>query len=197
MNKKFRRISAILIVICISIAVGFIIDAVWNTVDRKKYPRDYREYIIKYSEKYNVPAEIIYAVIKVESNFDADAESVAGAVGLMQMIPSTFEWLTSDEHLCENLSARHLRDPEVSIRYGTYYLFYLKQKFGDWDTVLAAYNAGEGNVTKWLADSRYSDGDGKLKDIPFSETRRYVAKVNEAMDMYMKLYEMDKEHDYE
>ena len=58
--------------------------------------------------------------------------------------------------------------------------------------MLAAYNAGEGNVTKWLADSRYSDGDGKLKDIPFSETRRYVAKVNEAMDMYMKLYEMDK-----
>jgi soluble lytic murein transglycosylase len=107
----------------------------------------------------------------------------------MQMMPSTFEWLTGEEHLSENLSAHTLYDPEISIRYGTYYLRYLYQKFDcNWDTALAAYNGGEGNVAKWLADPKYSDGEGNLTDIPFTETEKYVKKVNDAIETYKKLY---------
>ena len=111
----------------------------------------------------------------------------------MQMMPSTFEWLTSSDHLDENLSPNDIFEPEVSIRYGTYYLRYLFEKFYNWDTVFAAYNGGEGNVAKWLKDKRYSDGKGNLTDIPFKETREYVKKVNRAMDYYKKTYYKDKE----
>ena len=100
------------------------------------------------------------------------------------MTPKTFAWLTSSEHLGENLTPDELFDPEVSIRYGTYYLKYLFTRFHNWDTVLAAYNGGEGNVAKWLADDEYSNGDGTLKYIPFKETRNYVKKVNQAIDNY-------------
>ena len=82
-----------------------------------------------------------------------------------------------------------LQDPEISIRYGTYYLQYLQQKFQNWNTTLAAYNGGEGNVAKWLENPEYSDGEGNLTYIPFDETRSYVKKVNRAMDTYEKLYD--------
>ena len=77
----------------------------------------------------------------------------------------------------------------MNIRYGTYYLQYLYRKFDyNWDTVFAAYNGGEGNVSKWLGDEEYSDGEGNLTDIPFPETKAYVTKVNRAIDTYKDLY---------
>ena len=112
----------------------------------------------------------------------------------MQMMPKTFNWLTGDEHLGEHLDARKLEEPEVSIRYGTYYLKYLMDKFELLDTALAAYNAGEGNVAAWLENEKYSDGKGALTNIPFSETENYVIKVNNAIDHYKKLYYTDKEN---
>ena len=106
----------------------------------------------------------------------------------MQMMPSTFTWLSSSEHLNENLSYAELYDPETSIRYGTYYLRYLFEKFKNWDNVFAAYNGGEGNVAKWLEDPTYADGRGGLRTIPFKETRNYVKRVNSAIDHYKLLY---------
>ena len=83
------------------------------------------------------------------------------------MLPSTFEWLTGDEHLGDHLPKRQLDTPEVSIRYGAYYLSYLYKKFNyNWDTTFAAYNGGEGNVAKWLKNPDYSDGKGNLTDFP-------------------------------
>ena len=125
----------------------------------------------------------------MESNFDADAESSVGACGLMQIMPKTFEWLTGDEHLGEHLNKRMLFDPETNIKYGTYYLSYLYKKFDrNTNTVLAAYNGGEGNVAKWLKDPAYSDDGKNLKDIPFKETKNYVSKVNNEIQAYKDLY---------
>ena len=110
-------------------------------------------------------------------------------MGLMQMMPSTFEWLTSDEHLDEALPKDALFDPEVNIRYGTYYLSYLAKKFDyDWTIVSAAYNAGEGRVLAWLESGEYTDDSGNLIKIPIKETRAYVKKINDAIDTYTKLY---------
>ena len=186
-NRSFA-IPLILITI-ISIILGIIINAVWNYIELKNNPTTYNEIVKKYSLEYGVPERIIYATIKTESSFRSDAVSSSGAMGLMQMMPSTFEWLTSDEHLDEALPKDALFDPEVNIRYGTYYLSYLAKKFDyDWTIVSAAYNAGEGRVLAWLESGEYTDDSGNLIKIPIKETRAYVKKINDAIDTYTKLY---------
>ena len=185
---KIARPVAIILIIAISFLAAFAINGVLRGVEKLQRPDKYREIVEKYAAEYNIPSYIIFAIIDVESDFDSEAISRVGAVGLMQMMPSTFEWLTSADHLGENLSPEALCEPEVSIRYGTYYLRYLFEKFYNWDTVFAAYNAGEGNVAKWLQSSEYSDGNGNLTDIPFKETRQYVKKVNKSIDYYKNTY---------
>ena len=188
MRKRNTAISFV-IIIAVSILLGIAINGAWNLIEKKTHPTDYKEYVSKYSVEFGVPERIIYATIKTESSFRPDAVSSAGAVGLMQIMPSTFEWLSSDEHLDESLSSDALTDPEVNIRYGTYYLSYLAKKFDyNWDTVSAAYNGGEGRVESWLSDSRYGDGKGGLNKIPIGETRNYVKKINKAVKIYTRLY---------
>ena len=190
---RLKRSAAIIAIICIALVAGILINFVWTLFEKITYPRKYSEFVEKYAEAYNVPEALIYATIKVESNFEPNAVSSAGAKGLMQIMPDTFLWLTGDEHLGENLHKSELFDAEVSIKYGTYYLNYLYQKFDrNWNTALAAYNGGEGNVAKWLADPEYSDGEGNLTNIPFKETANYVDKVNKEIDTYKKLYYEDQ-----
>ena len=187
--RRFTRIAIIAIIIAASILVGVAIDLLWGAFQRYIYPDDYLSSVQQYAYEYNVPEPLILAVIKAESNFDPRAKSRAGALGLMQMMPSTFLELTSDEHLGENLSEEDLFIPEVSIRYGTYYLSLMHKMFdNNWDNALCAYNAGPGNVTKWLADTEYSDGNGNLTYIPFKETRNYLEKVNKYTETYRNLY---------
>ena len=190
-NTKAKRLIAILLILCISIGLGIFIDRAWTFIERALHPTDYADIISAASIEFDVPKYIIYATIKVESDFDPYAESSRGAMGLMQMIPSTFEWLTGDEHLSEHLEAKLLFEPEVSIRYGVYYLKYLYSKFDHkWDVACAAYNGGEGNVANWLTDERYSDGEGNLTSFPdnFDETKNYVKKIKKAREMYRELY---------
>ena len=185
-----KRIIVIILILAIAAGIAFAADGILKLADRKSHPREYDEYVTEYSKEYGIPEYILYAVIKTESDFDPRAESSAGARGLMQMMPETFLWLTSSEHLGENLKADALYDPEVSIKYGAYYLRYLYRKFDyNWDNVFAAYNAGEGNVRTWLSSDEYSDGEGGLKNIPFSETKNYVKKVNKNIESYKKLYD--------
>ena len=184
---RTKRIVTVSIIILLFLCLGIATHLLWNLWNEKTHPVTYEEIVELYSEEYDVPKNLIFSVIKVESGFNPNAHSSAGAVGLMQMMPSTFEWLTGEEHLGENLSSLCLTDPEVNIRYGTYYLRYLYLKFGNWDTSLAAYNGGEGNVTQWLENPEYSDGQGNLTYIPFEETRNYVKKVNDAIATYEKL----------
>ncbi len=187
-NAK-KRILVICAIIVAALMLGLIVNMLWGVLEKTTHPDRYKDTIELYSEKYEVPMSVIFAVIKVESNFDNRAVSSVGARGLMQMMPSTFEWLTGEEHLNEGLDASRLFDPDVSIRYGVYYLRYLYDKFdGNWDTAFAAYNGGEGNVAKWLADPTLSDGNGNLTDIPFAETKNYVAKVKKERITYQKLY---------
>ena len=191
MNNRRSRPLAIIIILAIALIVGIVADLAWTALDKAIYPKQYAELVSKYADEYNVPEDIIFATIKVESSFDTHAVSSAGAMGLMQMLPSTFEWLTGDEHLAEHLSAELLFDPEVSIRYGVYYLKYLYSKFDhNWSVTSAAYNGGEGNVAKWLSDERYSDGEGNLTAYPdeFDETKNYVKKIDKARKMYRELY---------
>ena len=188
MKASSKRPLVIILIICASILIGFVTDAVWTAIEKSQHPKNYEEIVSRYADEYNVPKDLIWAVIKVESDFDPEAKSSAGALGLMQMMPDTFREITKD-FLGENLAFEELTDPEVSIRYGTYYLAYLYRYFDyNWHHAIAAYNGGMGNVAKWLGNPEYIDDEGNLKHIPFSETRSYVKKVEKAQEMYLKFY---------
>ena len=122
---------------------------------RKNHPLKYSEYVEKYAKQYEIPETLLYSVIKCESSFDPEAKSRAGARGLMQLMPKTFEEMA--RRLGEEYKEELMFDAETSIRYGSYYLDYLYNIFGDWRLVLAAYNGGMGNVDEWLKNPEYSD----------------------------------------
>ena len=152
----------------------------------KVLPLEYKEQVEEYAALYHVEESLIYAVIFCESRFDPDAHSRADAQGLMQVTTETGWWVASR---LENVDAdsMDLKDPETSIAVGTWYLSWLEDKFDEVQpTVLAAYNAGHGKVSQWLADERYSDDGYHLKEIPFLETNSYVKKVT----LVQKLYEI-------
>lgn len=181
------RALMIALIAALAIGLGFLTDLIITCFEKNAYPCGYAEYVEVYAEQYGVPETVVYAVIKTESDFDSGAVSSAGAVGLMQMMPETFEWLT-DEILFDHLESGMLYDPETNIKYGTYLLSRFYDRYGDWELVFAAYNGGVGNVDEWLEDPEYADGEGGLKKIPFRETRQYVKKVTDAWDMYERLY---------
>jgi soluble lytic murein transglycosylase len=182
------RGTVILLLAVAAIGLGFLLDLLITAFERQAYPQDYAEYVEVYAARYGVPEPLVYAVIRTESDFDSGAVSSAGAVGLMQLLPETFTWLT-DEILFDHLDEGMLYDPETNIKYGTYYLSRLYDRYGDWTVALAAYNGGPGNVDDWLVDPDYGDGEGGLSYIPFRETRRYVKKVTKAQKTYARLYE--------
>jgi len=156
-------------------------------IKRLIYPIEYESYVEEYASLFSVPEPIVYAVIRTESGFDPKAESSAGAMGLMQLMPDTFQWLSSNL-LHEDAPTGEITDPEANIKYGTCYLGYLYDRFGSWETALAAYNAGHGRVAGWLEDSRYSDDGKTLKSIPFEETSNYVNKISRTIKQYEELY---------
>jgi soluble lytic murein transglycosylase len=157
-----------------------------DRADCLRYPQEYSELVTKYSADYGVPEYVIYATIKTESNFDSGAQSEAGALGLMQIMPDTFDWLVS--LMQDGYETGMLYDPETNIKYGTYYLSYLYLRYSDWETAFAAYNAGPTVVDSWLSDSQYVDENGKLQNIPYDETSKYVKKMAKAVETYQRLY---------
>ena len=156
------------------------------------YPIDYSEYVQKYSREYGVKESLIYAVINCESSFDSNAVSYAGAKGLMQITPETFEWLQTNTPEDEQLSSDELFVPETAIKYGTLLLSLHLQEFaGDVGTAMAAYHAGRGIVNKWLEESEHSDDGATLGNIPYGDTNSYVKKVIKGEEVYQKLYGLE------
>ena len=154
----------------------------------KPYPLYYKDEIVFASEKYGVSSALIASVIFAESSFRADAKSSQGAMGLMQILPSTAEWLCAKKG--ESFSLELLTNPLYNIELGTYYLSYLFDRFGDKNTVLASYNAGEGNVMLWLLNENYSKDGEKITNTPFKETNGYIKKVGKAEKYYLKKLEI-------
>ncbi|MBQ2667614.1 MAG: lytic transglycosylase domain-containing protein [Clostridia bacterium] len=186
-NKRNRRCAwpAFLVLVLL----GFCVYAFWRIepdLEHTLYPRAYQSIVQAEAETFGVEESLVYAVIKAESNFDAQAESPVGALGLMQMMPNTFTWMQS--HVGGSYPAEALFEPEISIRFGCALLKLLLNEYGDLTVALSAYNAGMGNVTSWLSDTAYSDDGVTLKEIPFPETRIYVKKVLRYKEIYEKIY---------
>ncbi len=191
MRKRLKRPYVVVIVIAAALLFGFFYRCMFSAYQRTVYPQKFHEFVSASAAEFGVPEGLIYAVIKTESNFDPEALSSAGAEGLMQLLPSTFEWITN-YILVERLDTASIRNPEINIRYGTCLLAWLHNRYGNWETALAAYNAGHGNVDRWLVDEHYSDGEGGLANIPFAETRRYVEITVNSAGIYEKLYYSEK-----
>lgn len=149
------------------------------------YPQKYSEFVEKASEDYGLDESLIYAVIRTESSFNPDALSGAGAKGLMQLMPESFEWLQKLRN--ENLDNDELFDPETNIDYGCYLLKYFLDYYKTEQCAIAAYNAGF-VVSDWLENKEYSHDGCTLYNIPYKETSNYVDKVENARNMYIKLY---------
>ena len=171
---------AILLLVCVFCGL-----TLREPIQRLFYPQKYADTVERYATLYDLPSHLVFAVIKAESGFDADAVSRVGAVGLLQIMPSTFLWLT--DLTGEGLEPDRLYDPEVNIRYGCYFLRYLLDIYEDETLALAAYNAGMGNVAKWLSSEEYSE-NGRLTNIPFEETKNYINRVLRFRDTYDALY---------
>lgn len=154
----------------------------------KSYPMEYKGYVEKYSKEYNVDKYLVYAVIKTESGFQADALSNVGARGLMQIMEDTFDWIKFRMGDTET-AYFDMYDPEINIKYGCWFLGYLTEEFGNIEAVAAAYHAGRGKVNDWLADAKYSKDGIHLDEIPSSDTAHYVSKIINARDTYVKIYD--------
>lgn len=189
--RKRRILRAALVTVAVlaaTLLVLFLVNEKTGFIDEKLYPREYEDYVCRYAAQYDVPESLLFAVIRTESGFRPDARSPVGALGLMQLMPATFRWL-SDDMLGEHLEDGMILDPETNIRYGAYYLRRLYDRYGNWLTATAAYNAGIGNVDEWL-EQGLADGSGTLipDKIPFRETRNYVATIRDTREVYERLY---------
>jgi soluble lytic murein transglycosylase len=143
-----------------------------------RYPLAYEHVIRGHAENYDLDPALLAAVIYRESKFDPDARSSSGAIGLMQLLPDTAQGIAVHTG-GEKFVVEDLYDPEINIRYGSFYLRRLLRKYDDERLALAAYNAGQANVDRWLAE-----GTG----IEFPETRQYVDEVLELRDVYARAY---------
>ena len=165
-------ILAVLAVMLFATWIGFLI----------AFPRPYGDAV----EESGLDPALVYAVIRAESSYREDAVSSAGAVGLMQIKPSTAEFVCEREGI--EFDAARLKEGDYNILLGTKYLSYLLARFEIEETALAAYNAGEGTVAKWLKDAELSTDGDRLEKIPYRETENYVKKVSKFKKIYEFLY---------
>ncbi len=146
--------------------------------ERIRYPLRYSEYVRVHARENDLDPALLAAVIYQESKFDAGARSASGAIGLMQLTPATADGIAIRTGGSQ-FRTSDLLNPEINIRYGSWYLANLFRKYGNERLVLAAYNAGQGNVDRWRAEGR---------PIVFPETRAYVKRVEHLQKVYRRAW---------
>ncbi len=159
--------------------------SIFNLIERNLfYPLKFKAEVFTASKEYGVDSALIFAVIKVESEFDESAVSGKGAYGLMQITKNTAEYIAK----LKNEKSYDILDAKINIDFGTFYLKYLMEKFGSIETAIYAYNAGEGKVKAWLKNNEYSVDGINLKTVPYKETHEYGKKIKKTFSKYKKLY---------
>lgn len=189
-NPNPKRHNPLWIVIsCVSLVlmltVSFILLATsCKQLDKAVYDVKYADYIYKYANENNIDPNLVMAIIHTESHFNENAESPVGALGLMQLMPDTFDWLQTYKDGEITLETEKLLDPETNIKYGCTFIKFLIDRYTIEETAVAAYNAGFGSVDSWLSNSEYSSNGYTLDNIPYPETASYVQKVETAKNYY-------------
>jgi soluble lytic murein transglycosylase len=174
-----RRLAALLslgAVLGAAFAIVVTTEPAWYV--RLRYPLRYESIVRGHAHNYRLDPALLAGVIYQESKFRAHARSGSGAIGLMQLLPATAKGIAVHTG-GSRFRVSDLDDPEINVRYGSWYLRHLLDKYGDERTALAAYNAGQDNVDRWRAA-----GQG----IAFAETRHYVDRVEHLKALYRRAY---------
>ncbi|MEC0230165.1 lytic transglycosylase domain-containing protein [Paenibacillus alba] len=178
-----KRVFALLL-------VGFLLVLFMNSsfIGRKLYPIYFEQEIKQSAAKHKVDPFLIAAIIRVETNYRHQLESKKGALGLMQLMPDTAEWIVQSTNL-EPHAPEDLLKVDVNINLGSWYLSWLNKHYnGNLFYTIAAYNAGQGNVNKWKQNEIWDGSQANINQIPFGETRHYVSRVLYYYEKYTNLY---------
>ena len=184
-NKK-----GLIVILIILIALVFLI--VFNKkIEKIFYPKKYEEIVNIYSKEYEVDKNLIFAVIKAESNFDEKAISNRNALGLMQIMEDTAIEVADKNNIYidKNNSEEEILKANNNINIGTKYLSILLEKYQNIELTLAAYNAGTGKVDKWIEEGILKKDGSNIENIPYKETNNYIRKILQSYKIYNKLYE--------
>lgn len=185
-----RTLISLILLICV----------VWlitsNTFWRWMYPIGYQETIQTAAHNAQIDPLLVASVIRVESKFDTNNVSHAGAVGLMQLMPDTAQWIANQmqETGAGNPAeaSSRLAEPNLNIQLGTWYIRYLSDKFnGNEVAAIAAYNGGPKRVQEWLSDGTWNGKLNTIGSIPVGETRHFVDRVFYNYDLYKRIYGND------
>ncbi len=190
MKKRRGCLRPVLFILVAVFLLYFLVGDGREVILKRIYPVKYQEFVESFADEYGLDRYLVYSVIKVESNFNSDAISNAGAKGLMQLMDKTAAECNAKGEFGYNIP-EDLYEPEKNIRLGCYYLSSLMDTYNNMELAVTAYNGGTGNVNKWLKNESLSDGEGGLSDIPYSETKRYVEKVTKTYELYNRLYKQD------
>ena len=193
-RRKKRSRAPLVVSVSILLVLLALVTVLWVRVwlpSRHKivYPLMYREELLAASAEFDVDPCMLAALVYCESSYQADAVSHVGAIGLMQIMPETGQWLSGKIELDGEFTTEMLYDPGVNLRLGSWYLSYLYGRYGgQWQEALTAYIAGQGQVDKWLKDPALS-ADGKHLDvIPGQDVKEYAAKVMRYHEHYKEAY---------
>jgi soluble lytic murein transglycosylase len=170
--------GALILAVVAGFAALYVVSTSPPWFERIRYPLRYSEFVRVHARENDLDPALLAAVIYQESKFDAGARSASGAIGLMQLTPSTADGIAIRTGGSQ-FQTSDLLNPEINIRYGAWYLANLFRKYGNERLVLAAYNAGQGNVDRWRAEGR---------PIAFPETRAYVQRVEHLQKVYRRAW---------
>lgn len=188
-NKKHRKgVRALAVAVAALVVVATGLFFALRAYYRNAFPQKYQEYVERYAAEYQVDPDFVYAVIKTESNFRPSVVSANDACGLMQLLPSTLEWLQTLTPEDDDYVREDLFSPEINIKYGVYFLSVLFKEFHSPDKVAAAYHAGINGVRGWLKDPEISPDGETLENIPYPDTRQYVERIEKYYRIYQTLY---------
>jgi soluble lytic murein transglycosylase len=181
--RLWKKISALAV---LGLVLILLINSAWFL--KLFYPFPHRELVLRYSGEYGVDPYLVLALIRTESRFYPLASSRVGARGLMQIMPETGNWIAGQMKM-EGYSEEKLYQPVYNIPMGIWYLSYLDKTFsGNLILTLAAYNAGERTVKRWLAEKTWTGRQQDLEQIPYEETREYIDKVLFDYHIYNRTY---------
>ena len=189
MKKLFRLLRRLVVLVCIAAVLLTALPPLAREADRLLYPRKYSRQVEQWAAEYELDPLLVYAFIRTESGFDPAATSSVDARGLMQMTEETFLWLRSKLGLGDEVSFGDLYDPDVSIRFGCYYLHLCLVRYnGDISTAAAAYHSGWGTVDALLQKEEHSEDGLTLSGFPYNQMHHYVEKITACYAKYTELY---------
>ncbi len=189
-NKKKLILTVTVLIILFVMIILFGVFKLHTRIMEIIYPREYDNFVVLYAQEFQVDENLIYAIIKAESNFNSEAVSGKSAKGLMQLVDDTAIDIVKqlgldmeDEEIIQKLN-----DVDFNIRLGTKYISMLIEKYENISLALTAYNAGIGTVDTWIEKGTIKEDGSDIENIPYKETNQYVRKILRDYKIYQDLY---------